>query len=50
MRRTEAWWVCHCGEAITKVGKPHLQNHLRHLKKCPKAGYGIKQIEQRKRA
>jgi hypothetical protein len=51
VKRAEPWWVClTCGEAVTKVGKSFNENHLQHVKKCPKAGYRIRQIEQRKRA
>lgn len=49
MRRTEAWWVCSCGEKISRPGKNLLVAFDEHRKitGCACLG-GIQQVEQRK--
>jgi len=49
MRQTILWWVCtNRDEAMSKVGNEFAKKHSEHVKKCPDAGYCIRQIEQRK--
>jgi hypothetical protein len=50
MRQTEPWWVCYaCDLPVKKVGSKNKGEKDEHKKVCPKAAYGIEQIEQRKR-